>query len=462
MHKQFEKLKSGFVADSNPDHGTRDVWLARLADMIRDNTEAIVAAVSEDFGHRTPVETQFGETANALMDIAHTRKKLKKWMRADKRPVGTNFIPARAEVRFQPKGVVGVISPWNYPFSMAINPSIGALAAGNRVMIKPSELTPKTSELIQKLIAEYFDDDVMGVITGGPEVAQEFTALPFDHVLFTGSTRVGSLVMQAAAKNLTPVTLELGGKSPTLIDETYNMQKAVEKIASGKLFNSGQTCIAPDYVLVPKSREADFIAKFTETARKFYPSIHDNPDYTAIISEGHFSRLSGLLEDAREKGATITEVYPEETGSSSNIRKMPPKVVSNVNDDMAIMREEIFGPLLPVVGYETPQDALAYVNDRPHPLAMYGFSNDKGFVENLLHDTIAGGVSINDTLMHIVQNDLPFGGVGPSGMGSYHGFDGFRTFSHAKSVFHQSGINARSLMYPPYGKTMDRLLKMLG
>lgn len=462
MQTKFDKLKTAHAANSNPDHATRDTWLARLADMVRENTEAIVAAVSEDFGHRSAVETQFGETANALMDIKHTRKHLKKWMRNEKRPVGTNFIPARAEVRYQPKGVVGVISPWNYPFSMAINPSIGALAAGNRVMIKPSELTPKTSDLLQELIGKYFDDDVMTVVTGGPEVAQEFTTLPFDHILFTGSTRVGSLVMQAAAKNLTPVTLELGGKSPTIIDGAYDMQKAVEKIVSGKLFNSGQTCIAPDYVLVPKTREADFVAKYVETARKFYPSIHDNPDFTAIISEGHFSRLTGLLEDAREKGATITEVYPEESGSSANTRKMPPRVVSNVNDDMAIMQEEIFGPLLPVVGYETPKDALAFVSERPHPLAMYGFSNDKGFVESLLDDTIAGGVSINDTLMHIVQNDLPFGGAGPSGMGSYHGFDGFKTFSHAKSVFHQSGINARSLMYPPYGKTMDRLLKMLG
>ncbi|VAV91504.1 Aldehyde dehydrogenase [hydrothermal vent metagenome] len=462
MQQKFEALQAGFRANANPDLATRDVHLGKLAKMIADNTDAIIEAITEDFGHRSPIETQFGETLNALTDIKHTRKQLAKWMRVEKRSVSIHFVPAKAEVRYQPKGVVGVISPWNYPFSMAINPTIAALAAGNRVMIKPSELTPKTSALLAKLIAQYFEPDHITVITGGPDVAQKFSALPFDHILFTGSSKVGSFVMQAAAKNLTPVTLELGGKSPTILDGQYPMQLAVDKIVSGKLFNSGQTCIAPDYVLVPKAREADFVQTYTDTVKRFYPTILDNPDFTAIISEGHFERLSGLLEDARKKGANVTEIYPDEVKQPANTRKMPPKIVTGTTDDMKITQEEIFGPILPVITYDTVDEALDYVMDRPHPLAFYGFSKDRGFVNKLLDKPLAGGVSINDTLLHIVQNDLPFGGVGNSGMGSYHGFDGFKTFSHAKGVFHQSGINARNMMFPPYGKTMDKLLKMLG
>jgi coniferyl-aldehyde dehydrogenase len=462
IQKKFDALKSAVRANPNPDFATRDHNLAQMAAMITENSDAIIEAISEDFGHRSPIESQFGETLNALTDIKHTRKHMAKWMRVEKRPVGMHFMPAKAEVRYQPKGVVGVIAPWNYPFAMVTNPTIGALAAGNRVMIKPSELTPKTSELIARLVEQYFEPDYVTVVTGGADVAQEFTALPFNHILFTGSTRVGSFVMQAAAKNLTPVTLELGGKSPTIIDDAYPMKTAVEKIVSGKLFNSGQTCIAPDYVLVPKSRQADFVQTYTETVKRFYPTILDNPDYTAIVSEGHFDRISELVKDAKDKGATITEIFPDEVDQPANIRKMPPKIVTDTTDDMKIMQEEIFGPVLPVVSYDTVDEAMDYIMDRPHPLALYGFSKNDQFVEKLLHNPSAGGVSINDTLMHIVQNDLPFGGVGGSGMGSYHGFDGFKTFSHAKAIFRQSGINARSMMFPPYGKNMDRLLKMLG
>ncbi|MBL4596319.1 MAG: coniferyl aldehyde dehydrogenase [Robiginitomaculum sp.] len=461
MKQKFATMKAAARANPNSDHATRDQHLSKMADLITENSDAIIAAICEDFGHRSPIETQFGETLNALADIKHTRKKLAQWMRPEKRSVGMHFLPARNEVRYQPKGVVGVISPWNYPFSMAINPTIGALAAGNRVMIKPSELTPKLSALLAILIAQYFEADHVTVITGGVDVAQQFSALPFDHLVFTGSTKVGQLVMQAAANNLTPVTLELGGKSPAILDSEYPMKLAVEKIVSGKLFNAGQTCISPDYALVPAEREADFVATVTATARRFYPSIFDNPDFTAIISEAHFSRINGLIEDAQAKGATITEIYPEEVGKPANTRKMLPKIITNTSDDMKVMQEEIFGPLLPVVPYNGVDEAIDYVMDRPHPLAFYGFSNNSTFVEKLLHKPLAGGVSINDTLLHIVQNDLPFGGVGTSGIGCYHGFDGFKTFSHAKAVFHQSKINARSAMFPPYGKTMDRLLGML-
>ncbi|MBL1430114.1 MAG: coniferyl aldehyde dehydrogenase [Robiginitomaculum sp.] len=461
MKQKFAAMKAAFRKQQNPGFATRDQHLSRLAELITENTPAIIDAISADFGHRSAIETQFGETLNALTDIKHTRKQLAKWMRVEKRHVGMHFIPAKAEVRYQPKGVVGIISPWNYPFAMAINPTIAALAAGNRVMIKPSELTPKLSQLLSHLIAQYFESDHVTVITGDLKVAQQFSTLPFDHILFTGSTKVGGFVMQAAAKNLTPVTLELGGKSPAIIDQNFPLQTAVEKIVSGKLFNSGQTCIAPDYVLVAKSSEAEFIKTYTETVRQFYPNIADNDDFSAIISEGHFERLSGLLTDAKQKGADVIEIYPEEVGKPCNTRKMPPKLVTGINDDMKIAKEEIFGPVLPVITYETIDEALNYIMDRPHPLAFYGFSKDNNFVEKLLHNPLAGGVCINDTLMHIVQNDLPFGGIGASGMGSYHGFDGFKTFSHAKAVFRQSGINARKMMFPPYGKTMDKLLKML-
>jgi len=462
MQQKFDAMKAAFRKQPNPDLAMRDHNLSRLAAMISDNVDAFCEAISEDFGHRSPIETKFAEITNALSDIKHTRKQLAKWMRVEKRSTGMHFLPAKNEIRYQPKGVVGVISPWNYPMSMAVNPTIGALAAGNRVMIKPSELTPATSELLAKLIGEYFAADHITVINGGADVAQKFSALPFDHMLFTGSTKVGSFVMQAAAKNLTPVTLELGGKSPTIIDDKYPMKTAVEKIVSGKLMNSGQTCIAPDYILVPKDREADFVKTYTKTVKRFYPTIIDNQDFTAIISESHFERISGLVADAKEKGATVTEIYPEEMAKPANTRKMPPKIVTNISDDMKIAKEEIFGPILPVITYETIDEALDYVMDRPHPLAFYGFSKDQGFVEKLLHNPLAGGVSINDTLMHIVQMDLPFGGVGSSGMGSYHGFDGFKTFSHAKAIFRQAGVNARGMMYPPYGKSMDKILKMLG
>ena len=462
MQQKLDAMKAAFRKNPNPDLASRDKNLKHLGAMILDNVDAFCKAISEDFGHRSPIETRFAETANALSDIKHTRKQLAKWMSVEKRTTGIHFLPAKNEVRYQPKGVVGVISPWNYPMSMAVNPTIGALAAGNRVMIKPSELTPATSDLLAKLFSQYFDEDHITVITGGPDVAQNFSALPFDHMLFTGSTNVGRLVMSAAAKNLTPVTLELGGKSPTILDDQYPMQTAVEKIVSGKLMNSGQTCIAPDYVLVPEQREAEFVKTYIKTVQRFYPTILDNPDFTAIISEGHFERISELIDDAKQKGANVIEIYQEESQKPANTRKMPPKIVTNISDDMKIAQEEIFGPVLPVIPYKTIDQALDYIMDRPHPLAFYGFSKDKEFVEKLLHNPLAGGVSINDTLMHIVQMDLPFGGVGSSGMGSYHGFDGFKTFSHAKAIFKQSGINARSMMYPPYGKSMDKILKMLG
>ncbi len=461
MHDILQSQRQAFRANPNPSLAVRQGNLDKLSQLITGNAELICKTISEDFGHRSAVETRLADVAALISEIKHIRAHLKKWMAVERRPVALQFKPARNEVRYQPKGVVGIISPWNYPFQLAISPLIAALAAGNRVMIKPSELTPQTSELTKKLLGEYFDEDEVAVITGGPEVAQEFSTLDFDHLLFTGSTNVGRLVMQAAAKNLTPVTLELGGKSPTIIDYDYPLKTAAERILSGKLLNAGQTCIAPDYILAPRGAMDDTVRELTQVCRRFYPDIHDNDDYTAIISERHFERLSALVDDARDKGAEVIEIYPEEAEKNVNTRKMPPKLVTNVKPDMRIMQEEIFGPLLPLVPYDTLDNAMDFVAERPHPLALYLFSDNKMVVERVSNELLAGGMSVNDTLMHITQNDLPFGGIGDSGIGAYHGRAGFLAFSHARSIFKQSKINGRAMLFPPYGKSIERILGFL-
>ncbi len=458
MHSILQKQRDAFRAQVNPSFEVRDQRLAQLMKLIMDNADEIAATISEDFGHRSTVETRLADIAALITEIKHTRSHLRKWMGIGRRPVALQFKPAHNEIRYMPKGVVGIISPWNYPFQLAISPLIAALSAGNRAMIKPSELTPRTSDLTKQLLGKIFDEDLVAVITGDASVAQEFSTLNFDHMLFTGSTRVGRYVMEAAAKNLTPVTLELGGKSPTVIDHDYSLKTAAERILSGKLLNSGQTCIAPDYVLTPRDKVEATADELMQTCRRFYPGIHENDDYTAIISEQHFARLKGLLDDARKKGANIIEIYPDEAETSSNLRKMPPKLVTNVTPDMTIMSEEIFGPLLPLVPYDSIDDAIDFIGERPHPLALYVFSDNKIVVERMSNEILAGGMAVNDTIMHIAQNDLPFGGVGDSGIGAYHGHDGFLTFSHAKAVFRQSKINGRKMLFPPYGKTIERIL----
>ena len=461
MHDILQSQREAFRAAPNPSLAVRLGNLDKLSRMITDNEALICKTISGDFGHRSAIETRLADVAALLGEIKHTRAHLKKWMAVERRPVALQFKPARNEVRYQPKGVAGIISPWNYPFQLAISPLIAALAAGNRAMIKPSELTPQTSELTKTLLGQFFDEDEVAVITGDAHVAQEFSTLDFDHLLFTGSTHVGRLVMQAAAKNLTPVTLELGGKSPTIIDYDYKLKTAAERILSGKMLNAGQTCIAPDYILAPRGAVDETVETLTQVCRRFYPAIHDNDDYTAIISERHYERLSALIDDARDKGADIVEIYPEEAEKNVNTRKMPPKLVTNVTPDMRIMQEEIFGPLLPLVPYDTLDNALDFVARRPHPLALYLFSDNTMVVERVSNELLAGGMAVNDTLLHIAQNDLPFGGIGESGIGAYHGRAGFLAFSHAKSIFRQSKINGRAALFPPYGKTMERILGFL-
>jgi coniferyl-aldehyde dehydrogenase len=329
-------------------------------------------------------------------------------------------------------------------------------------MLKPSEYTPATSALLAQLVGEAFPAEQVAVITGGPEVGAAFAALPFDHLLFTGGTATGRLIMRAASENLVPVTLELGGKSPALVDADYPLKRAVRSIAQGKLFNAGQTCIAPDYALVPAPETARFANLFAEEVKRLYPTLADNPDYTAVVNQRHYERLRALVDDARGKGATVIELNPaREDFRAQPSRKLPPTLLLDVTSEMAAMQEEIFGPVLPVKAYGTLDEAIGYINSRPRPLALYYFSADRTLQREVLARTTSGGVTINDTLLHYLQEDLPFGGVGPSGMGAYHGREGFLTFSHQKPVFRQVRFNAAGLTQPPYRRLVERIVAAL-
>jgi coniferyl-aldehyde dehydrogenase len=363
-------------------------------------------------------------------------------------------------VMFQPLGTVGIVVPWNYPVLLAVAPLAGALAAGNRVMVKMSELAPATAALFARLVAERFAADELAVVEGGVPVAQAFVALPFDHLLYTGSTAVGRSVMRAAADNLTPVTLELGGKCPAIVGPGYPLAHAAERIVVGKTMNAGQTCIAPDYVLVPAGSERRFLEEAKRVTAACYPDLARSPDYSTIVNTRHFERLLALLEDARAKGAEIVDLAPD-AAPDARTRRLPPAALLGANDAMRVMQEEIFGPLLPVVAYSSLDEAIAYVNARARPLALYVFDRDTANVERVLARTVSGGVTVNDTILHIAQEDLPFGGVGPSGMGRYHGRDGFETFSVRKAVFYQSRLNGAGLFKPPYTERVRALLKLV-
>lgn len=439
----------------------RDEALEALAAALVRHADGFAHAVAQDFGHRSVHETKLADLYPAVSGLRYARKHFRRWMKPRRRPIRMMFQPASGRIRYQPLGIVGIISPWNYPVQLALSPLAGALAAGNRIMIKPSELTPCTSALLEQVIGEVFDESEAAVVQGGADVAQAFARLPFDHLFFTGSTAVGKEVMKAAAENLVPVTLELGGKSPAILAPDYPLGKAAERIAVGKLFNAGQTCIAPDYVLVPRRHEAAFVSAFRDAAARLYPSLAANPDYTAIVSERHAERLRRLVADARARGAAVHEINPAGESLDPAGRRIAPAVLTGVPSDALAMQEEIFGPVLPVIAYDRVEEAIRFVRDRPHPLALYVFSHDGEFVSRVLEQTSSGGVAVNETLLHCVQEELPFGGVGPSGMGAYHGEAGFRTFSHARSVFHQARINGAGMTRPPYGGRMERLLSFL-
>lgn len=452
----FDAQQRAYAANPMPPAAQRQQWLKALRDMLSDERQALINAISQDFSHRSADETLFAELMPSLHGIHYASKHLKGWMKPSRRAVGIAFQPASAKVIYQPLGVVGVIVPWNYPLYLAIGPLVGALAAGNRVMLKLSESTPATGELLKKLLGKIFPEDLVCVVLGEAEVGMAFSKLRFDHLLFTGATSIGKHVMRAAAEHLTPVTLELGGKSPAIVSADVPLKDAAERIAFGKALNAGQTCVAPDYVLVPEDRVDGFVKAYTEAVRGFYPTLNDNPDYTAIINERQLARLNAYVKDATDKGATLIPLYDQ-----GQARRMAHSLLLNVSDDMTVMQDEIFGPVLPMVPYRGIEQALAYINQRPRPLALYYFGYNKSEQNRVLHETHSGGVCLNDTLLHVAQDDMPFGGIGPSGMGHYHGHEGFLTFSKAKGVLVKQRLNAAKLIYPPYGKSIQKLIQKL-
>jgi len=457
FHAMFELSRS----TPAPTLSQRLDRLARLRAVIADNEARFDQAISADFGHRSSTETAIAETLLVLGEIKHAAKHLKKWMAPQRVSTALQFMPAKNRLIPQPLGVVGIIAPWNYPLQLTLAPAVAALAAGNRVMIKPSELVPRFSALLKEVIAAKFDATEI-VVTGiDDDISKAFASLPFDHLIFTGSTRVGRLVAEAAGRNLTPVTLELGGKSPAIVDRSADLKEAAERIAYAKLLNAGQTCIAPDYALVPEASVQDFAGRLEADMRRMFGTDPDNKDYTSIVSDRHYQRLEGLVADAAAKGARILQAAkPGDPGWKSK-RKFPPTIVVGVTPDMTVMQEEIFGPLLPILGYKDAGEPISYINKHDRPLALYWFGKDDAARDEVLARTISGGVTVNDCLFHFTQINQPMGGVGASGTGAYHGEWGFRNLSKLKPVFYRSPFNRLADLYPPYGAKIARLERML-
>jgi coniferyl-aldehyde dehydrogenase len=449
--------RAAFMEQLPVSTATRKDRLKRAAAMIGENAERFCDALSEDFGHRSREQSMLTDIASSVAPINHAIKSLDKWARPERRPVQfpLGLLGAKAWIEYQPKGVIGIIAPWNFPVNLVMSPLAGVLAAGNRAMVKTSEFTPRVAALFEEVVGQYFPPEELAFVSGGPDVGKAFAELPFDHLVFTGATAIGKHILHAAADNLVPVTLELGGKSPVIVGKSADLKQATERVALGKMLNAGQICLAPDYMLVEADQEAAVVEGLKAAASSMYPSLLANPDYTAIINDRHFKRIGDLLDDARAKGATVEAVNPaNEDFGASNARKMPLHIVTNVTDDMAVMQEEIFGPVLPIRRYDGIDDAIEQVNRRDRPLGLYYFGSDAGERRRVLDRTIAGGVTLDDVIFHISMEELPFGGIGPSGMGAYHGHDGFKTFSHAKSVYKQARLDVAKLagLKPPYGK----------
>lgn len=457
----LSRQRSAFMRDGAPTLEQRRRDLAVLRALVISNRSALEDTVDADFGHRSRHETALMELVPTVEGIDYLSRNLRRFMRSERRHVSMVFRMGRARVEYQPLGVIGVISPWNYPLNLALLPLATALAAGNRVMLKPSEYTPRTSALMKSLLSEAFEPDKVEVVTGDAQVARDFSALPFDHLMFTGSTKVGRAVMRAASANLVPVTLELGGKSPAIIAPGAAGDSAARRIAFGKLANAGQTCVAPDYALVHEDDLEQFVAAFRSATERLYPDGPASKDYSAIVSDAHFSRLTDLIEDARSKGATVLGLQSQAGDMTERRRILAPTIITGATAEMDVMQEEIFGPILPVVTYRKLDEAIGFVNARPRPLALYWFGPSGDDQDRVLSRTISGNVGINSTLLHVAQDDLPFGGVGDSGIGAYHGIEGFRRFSHAKGIFTQGRWNAADLATAPYGKLADRLLKFM-
>ena len=444
--------------------------LNRCISMLKEYSDEIIEALQKDFGNRDPKASFFTEIVSTIGVLEHAIKNIDKWTKDEKRPSNVNqpffirlmmgFLGSKSYIKYQPLGTIGVISPWNFPVNLVLAPLAGIFAAGNRTMIKPSELTPATSEVTKKMFEAYFDKSEAAVFTGDAEVGAAFSALPFDHLLFTGGTQIGKKVMKAASENLVPVTLELGGKSPVIVDEDANLSEVAKKVMRGKTMNAGQICLAPDYLMLPKGKGKEFADASSDAISEMFKDLKYNDDYTSVINERHYDRINELVSDAKEKGAEVVQINPaDEDFEQQELHKIPPTIVLNPTEDMKIMQEEIFGPVLPVKEYDDFEETVNYVNSKDRPLGLYLFSKDKNKEKKVLDNTTSGGVTLNDVIWHIGQEELPFGGVGPSGTGSYHGYDGFKEFSHAKAVYKQFSADLMAQMMPPYKGKMFESMK---
>jgi coniferyl-aldehyde dehydrogenase len=475
MSSTFENMndvlniqKKKFIKDGPPSINLRVDRLNRLTSMLVENRYAFTEALSTDFGSRSQNASLMTDVYTVLPEITNAIKNIKRWTKDEKRSSNMPFslFGAKSYIRYEPLGTIGMISPWNFPVNLAFGPLASIFAAGNQVMHKPSELTPETAALMKELCDKAYDQDEFATFLGGPETGEAFSKLNFDHLLYTGSGNVGKHVMNAAAQNLVPVTLELGGKSPVVVGNSADIQASAKRVMFGKTMNAGQICLAPDYVMVHKDKKDEFITEAEKAVADYYPNIKNNDDYTSIINERHFDRLNGLIDDAREKGATINQINPSnEDFSQQEFFKIPPTIITDTSDDMRVMKEEIFGPILPVLEYTDVEEALDTINSKDRPLGLYYFGTDKNEQSNVLDNTSSGGVTINNVVGHIQQQDLPFGGVGPSGMGRYHSQDGFKNFSNARAVFKDVPFFMDNLAFgmirPPYKEGFENFIKKI-
>ncbi len=467
LEKTLERQRKAQIQGGAVSAETRIDRLQRVIDLVFDNRDALVESLSSDFGHRSSHQSLMSDIYATIECLKHSKKHLKKWMKPEKRkaPIPMNLLGAKAWVEFQPKGVIGIIGTWNFPINTVFAPLAGVLAAGNRAMIKCSEVTPRTGALIEQLVKEKFAEDELAVFNGGPEVGAQFSALPFDHIIFTGATSIGRHILRAASEHLTPVTLELGGKSPTIISDGFPLKDAAERIVAGKILNVGQVCLSPDYIFVPEHQLEAFIETLKGSLGELFSNLLDNPDYTSVVNARHYQRLQSYLQEAREQGADVREFNPanEDFSQQQNTHKIPLTLIINPDDQLKVSQEELFGPILCIRSYRKVEDCIDYINARPRPLALYYFGHNAAEQRYILDHSVSGAVTLNDVIFHVSCEDLPFGGIGPSGMGNYHGEDGFRTFSHAKAVYKQSKVNLQKLggMLPPYGDKCDKTLNSM-
>jgi coniferyl-aldehyde dehydrogenase len=462
----LQTQREAFRREGTPSHETRIDRLDRCIALIVDHKDEICEAVNEDFGCRSHHVTLMNDIFPSVNSLKFVKKHVRKWMQPERRksPFPMGLLGARSEVHYQPKGIVGIMSPWNFPVNMVFSPLADVLGAGNRAMVKPSEFNPNTVSLFETLFGQYFDESEVAIVAGDSQVGAAFASLPLDHIIFTGSTGVGKLVMQAAAKNLVPVTLELGGKSPVIVSDTADIADVAEKIMTIKAMNAGQVCISPDYCFVARDKLRQFVSECQKTIAEQYPEIAGNADFVSMINEGNFDRIKGYIDDAIDKGADIVVLNPAgEDWDDRRRHKIPIHLIIDPRDDMRVMQEELFGPILCIKPYDKIDDCIAVINDRPRPLALYYLGKDRAEQQRVIDNTIAGGMCLNDLAMHVACDDMPFGGVGASGMGNYHGREGFLTFSHAKAIFRQGRFNLLKLSgtLPPYGKKVDKLMSRM-